>query len=58
MKKNRIALMFSTIIIGWGFLPSLAQGKPPKPPASTTQVAAMVEALRLAAPKTKKRDDG
>lgn len=55
MKKNPIALMFSTMIIGLGFLPSLAQAKPP---ASATQVAAMVEALRLAAPKTKKRDDG
>ena len=58
MKKNPIALMFSTMIIGLGFLPSLAQAKPPKPPASDTQVAAMVEALRLAAPKTKKRNDG
>ncbi|MFN9616307.1 MAG: hypothetical protein ACK55Q_13930, partial [Dolichospermum sp.] len=56
--KNPIALMFSTMIIVVGFLPSLAQAKPPKHPASDTQVAAMVEALRLAAHKTKKRIDG
>ena len=55
MKKSPIAFIFSGIIISLGILPSLAQAKQP---VSDTQVAAMVEALRLAAPKTKKRNDG
>jgi hypothetical protein len=55
MNKNPIAFIFSGIIISLGFLPSLAQAKQP---VSDTQVAAMVEALRLAAPQTKKRNDG
>ena len=55
MKKNPIAFIFSGIIISVGILPSLAQAKQP---VSDTQVAAMVEALRLAAPQTKKRNDG
>jgi hypothetical protein len=54
MNKNPIAFIFSGII-SLGFLPSLAQAKQP---VSDTQVAAMVEALRLAAPQTKKRNDG
>jgi len=55
MKKKSIALIFGGIIISLGLLPSLAQAKQP---VSDTQVAAMVEALRLAAPQTKKRNDG
>jgi hypothetical protein len=55
MNKNSIALIFSVITISLGILPSLAQAKQP---VSDTQVAAMVEALRLAAPQTKKRNDG
>jgi len=55
MKKNPITFIFSGIIISLGILPSLAQAKQP---VSDTQVAAMVEALRLAAPQTKKRNDG
>lgn len=55
MKKNPIALIFSGMIMSLGLLPSLAQAKQP---VSDVQVAAMVEALRLAAPQTKKTNDG
>lgn len=55
MKNKPKHLLIAGIIISVGLSPLLAQAKPP---VSDSQVAAMVEALRLAAPQTKKPTPG
>ncbi|MEH1933525.1 MAG: hypothetical protein V7L14_07315 [Nostoc sp.] len=55
MIKNPIGLLLNGVIISFGLLPLLAQAQQP---VSDTQVAAMVEALRRAAPQTKNPNDG
>ncbi|WP_017652196.1 hypothetical protein [Fortiea contorta] len=57
MSKNPIKLLLSTAIVSLGLLPSLAQAQQ-QPLVTDAQVAAMVEALRQAAPQTKKPNDG
>ncbi|WP_066379530.1 hypothetical protein [Anabaena sp. CA = ATCC 33047] len=56
MSKNLLhSLFLSGVIIGFGLSPLSAQAQKQ---VSDTQVAAMVEALRLAAPQTGKANDG
>ncbi|MBN3894454.1 MAG: hypothetical protein HWQ41_04025 [Nostoc sp. NOS(2021)] len=55
MIKNPIGLLLNVVLISFGLLPLLAQAQQP---VSDTQVAAMVEALRRAAPQTKNPNDG
>lgn len=55
MIKNPIGLLLNGVIVSFGLLPLLAQAQQP---ISNTQVAAMVEALRQAAPQTKNPNDG
>ncbi|BAY76281.1 hypothetical protein NIES25_27300 [Nostoc linckia NIES-25] len=55
MIKKPIQLLLSGVIVSFGLLPSLAQAQKP---VSDAQVAAMVEALRQAAPQTKNPNDG
>lgn len=55
MIKNPIGLLLNGVIVSLGLLPLLAQAQQP---VSDTQVAAMVEALRRAAPQTKNANDG
>ncbi|MEH1838210.1 MAG: hypothetical protein V7L20_05495 [Nostoc sp.] len=55
MIKNFIGLLLNGVIVTFGLLPLLAQAQQP---VSNTQVAAMVEALRQAAPQTKNPKDG
>ncbi|QFS47597.1 hypothetical protein [Nostoc sphaeroides] len=57
MIKKPIGLLLNGVIVSFGLLPLLAQAQQPVP-VSATQVAAMVEALRQAAPQTKKLNDG
>ncbi|MHC5596686.1 MAG: hypothetical protein ACYTXC_12220 [Nostoc sp.] len=54
MIKNPIGLLLNGVIVSLGLLPLLAQAQQP---VSNTQVAAMVEALRRAAPQTKNPND-
>lgn len=55
MRTNPIQLLLSGVIVSFGLVPSLAQAQQP---ISDAQVAAMVEALRQAAPQTKNPNDG
>lgn len=55
MIKNPIQLLLNGVIVSLGLLPLLAQAQQP---VSDIQVAAMVEALRQAAPQTKNPNDG
>ncbi len=55
IKTNLIRLLLSGLVVSLGMSPVLAQGKQQ---VSQAQVAAMVEALRLAAPKTNSPNDG
>lgn len=55
MSKKNIPVLLSGVIVSLGLLPSLAQAQQP---VSDAQVAAMVEALRQAAPQTKNPNDG
>lgn len=55
MIKKPIGLLLNGVIVTFGLLPLLAQAQQP---VSDTQVAAMVEALRQAAPQTKNPNDG
>ncbi|MCC5649068.1 hypothetical protein LC609_04275 [Nostoc sp. XA013] len=55
MIKKPIGLLLNGVIVSLGLLPLLAQAQQP---ISDTQVAAMVEALRQAAPQTKNPNDG
>ncbi|MCC5642133.1 hypothetical protein LC607_03965 [Nostoc sp. CHAB 5824] len=55
MIKKPIGLLLNGVIVSFGLLPLLAQAQQP---VSDTQVAAMVEALRQAAPQTKNPNDG
>ena len=55
MLKKPIGLLLGGVIVSFGLLPLLAQAQQP---ISDTQVAAMVEALRQAAPQTKNPNDG
>jgi hypothetical protein len=55
MRKKTIGLLLNGVIVTFGLLPLLAQAQQP---ISDTQVAAMVEALRQAAPQTKNPNDG
>ena len=55
MRKKPIGLLLNGLIVSLGLLPLLAQAQQP---VSDTQVAAMVEALRQAAPQTKNPNDG
>ncbi|MBD2412970.1 hypothetical protein H6H01_20080 [Nostoc calcicola FACHB-3891] len=55
MIENPIQLLLSAVIVSLGLLPSLAQAQQR---VSDAQVAAMVEALRQAAPQTKNPNDG
>ncbi|MGF2034781.1 MAG: hypothetical protein RMZ43_005530 [Nostoc sp. CmiVER01] len=55
MIKKPIGLLLNGVIVTSGLLPLLAQAQQP---VSDTQVAAMVEALRQAAPQTKNPNDG
>ncbi|MEH2433815.1 MAG: hypothetical protein V7K25_06110 [Nostoc sp.] len=55
MRKTPIGLLVGGVIVAFGLLPLLAQAQQP---LSDTQVAAMVEALRQAAPQTKNPNDG
>ncbi|MBW4452058.1 MAG: hypothetical protein KME55_04905 [Nostoc indistinguendum CM1-VF10] len=55
MRKKTIGLLLNGVIVSLGLLPLLAQAQQP---ISDTQVAAMVEALRQAAPQTKNPNDG
>ncbi|MBC6430089.1 hypothetical protein FM036_04220 [Nostoc sp. HG1] len=55
MRKKPIGLLLNGVIVTFGLLPLLAQAQQP---ISDTQVAAMVEALRQAAPQTKNPNDG
>ncbi|HYX17390.1 MAG TPA: hypothetical protein VE944_24160 [Nostoc sp.] len=55
MIKKPIGLLLGGVIVTFGLLPLLAQAQQP---ISDTQVAAMVEALRQAAPQTKNPNDG
>jgi hypothetical protein len=57
MIKNPIGLLLNGVIVSFGLLPLLAQAQQPVP-VSDAQVAAMVEALRQAAPQTKNPNDG
>ncbi len=52
MIKNPIGLLLNGVIVSFGLLPLLAQAQQPVS-VSDAQVAAMVEALRQAAPQTK-----
>lgn len=59
MNNKAIALIFTIITINLGFLPTIAQAQQQnKKTVSNAQIAAMVEALRLAAPKSKKPNPG
>ncbi|WP_392532029.1 hypothetical protein [Nostoc sp. C117] len=55
MIKNPITLVLGGVIFSFGLLPLLAQAQQQ---VSDRQVAAMVEALRQAAPQTKNPNDG
>ncbi|MHC5613834.1 MAG: hypothetical protein ACYTXA_23275 [Nostoc sp.] len=55
MIKNAIGLLLNGVIVSLGLLPLLAQAQQP---VSDTQVAAIVEALRQAAPQIKNPNDG
>lgn len=55
MIKNPIGLLLNGVLVSFGLLSLLAQAQQP---VSDTQVAAMVEALRQAAPQTKNPNDG
>ncbi|MDZ8030653.1 hypothetical protein [Nostoc sp. DedSLP04] len=55
MRRNRIALLLSGVIVSFGLSSLLAQAQQK---VSDAQVAAMVEALRLAAPQTGTANDG
>lgn len=55
MIKNTIGLLLNGVIVTFGLLPLLAQAQQP---VSDTQVAAIVETLRQAAPQTKNPNDG
>ncbi|MFN6501447.1 MAG: hypothetical protein RMX65_031265 [Nostoc sp. DedQUE01] len=55
MIKKPIQLLLSGVIVSFGLLASLAQAQQS---VSDAQVAAMVEALRQAAPQTKNPNDG
>jgi len=55
IKKPPIGLLLNGLIVSLGLLPLLAQAQQP---ISDIQVAAMVEALRQAAPQTKNPNDG
>ncbi|MBC1222905.1 hypothetical protein GNF10_10900 [Nostoc sp. UCD121] len=55
MIKKPIGLLLNGVIVSFGLLPLLAQAQQP---VSDTQVTAMVEALRQAAPQTKNPNDG
>ncbi|MEH2464962.1 hypothetical protein [Nostoc sp.] len=55
MIKNPIGLLLNGVIVSLGLLPLLAQAQQS---VSNTQVTAMVEALRQAAPQTKNPNDG
>ncbi|MCW5312817.1 hypothetical protein GTQ43_02825 [Nostoc sp. KVJ3] len=55
MIKTPIKLLLNGVILSFGLLPLLAQAQQS---VSDTQVAAMVEALRQAAPQTKNPNDG
>ena len=55
MIKKPIGLLVNGVIVTFGLLPLLAQAQQP---VSDAQVAAMVEALRQAAPQTKNPNDG
>lgn len=54
MQKNLIKLFLGGMIVNLGMLPLLAQAQPQ---VSDVQVAALVEALRQAAPKTNSTSD-
>ncbi|MBG1240482.1 hypothetical protein [Nostoc sp. NZL] len=55
MIKTPIGLLLNGVIVTFGLLPLLAQAQQP---VSDIQVAAMVEALRQAAPQTKNPNNG
>jgi hypothetical protein len=55
MRKNPILLLLSGIVVNFGLSSMLAQAQQP---VSDVQVAAMVEALRRAAPQTGSANDG
>lgn len=55
MIKKTIGLLLNGVIVTFGLLPLLVQAQQP---VSDTQVTAMVEALRQAAPQTKNPNDG
>lgn len=55
MIKNPLGLLLGGVIVSFGLSPLLAQAQQT---VSDAQVAAMVEALRKAAPQTKKVNDG
>jgi hypothetical protein len=55
MKKNFIRLLVSGVVVSLGMSPLLAQAQQQ---VSDAQVGALVEALRLAAPKTNVVNDG
>ena len=55
MRNKTIGLLLGGVIVSFGLLPLLAQAQQA---VSDTQVAAMVEALRQAAPQTKNPNDG
>ncbi|MDZ8087032.1 MAG: hypothetical protein RMY16_15955 [Nostoc sp. DedQUE12b] len=55
MRRNPIALLISGVIVSFGLSSLLAQAQQK---VSDAQVAAMVEALRLAAPQTGIANDG
>ncbi|MEH2174842.1 hypothetical protein [Nostoc sp.] len=55
MRRNPIALLLSGVIVSFGLSSLLAQAQQK---VSDAQVAAMVEALRLAAPQTGTANDG
>jgi hypothetical protein len=57
MIKTPIGLLLNGVIVTFGLLPLLAQAQQPVS-VSNAQVAAMVEALRQAAPQTKNPNDG
>ncbi|MBD2524054.1 hypothetical protein [Nostoc sp. FACHB-133] len=57
MRKNPIGLLLNGVIVSFGLLPLLAQAQQPVS-VSDAQVAAMVEALRQAAPQIKNPNDG
>ncbi|MEH2305705.1 hypothetical protein [Nostoc sp.] len=57
MRKTPIGLLLNGVIVSFGLLPLLAQAQQPVP-VSDAQVAAMVEALRQAAPQIKNPNDG